>query len=170
MLQSNTRNYQQGDGDELRRRSLYTYWKRACPPPSLLAFDAPTREYCNVRRIATNTPLQALVLWNDPQFVEAARMLAARVLLELPGSGDAERLDRLFELATASPVPPAAAAAVLETLEAFRTRYGDDETSAAQLLSVGEIAPPSDLDTRELAAWSMIANAVLSCDSAIVKD
>ena len=170
MLQSNTRNDQQGDGDELRRRSLYTYWKRACPPPSLLAFDAPTREYCNVRRIATNTPLQALVLWNDPQFVEAARMLAARVLLELPGSGDADRLDRLFELATASPVPPAAAAAVLETLEAFRLRYGDDQTSAAQLLSVGEIDPPSDLDARELAAWSMIANAVLSSDSAIVKN
>ena len=170
MLQSNTRNYEQGDGEDLHRRSIYTYWKRACPPPSLLAFDAPTREYCNVRRIATNTPLQALVLWNDPQFVEAARMLAARVLRGLPDADDATRLDLLFLLATAGPVPEAAAPAVIRTLEAFRTRYAEDPDSADQLLMVGESPVPAGLESSELAAWSMIANAVLSSDSAIVKD
>lgn len=170
MLQSNTRNYEQGDGEDLHRRSIYTYWKRACPPPSLLAFDAPTREYCNVRRIATNTPLQALVLWNDPQFVEAARMLAARVLRGLPDADDATRLDLLFLLATAGPVPEAAAPAVIRTLEAFRTRYAEDPDSADQLLMVGESPVPAGLESPELAAWSMIANAVLSSDSAIVKD
>ena len=71
----NTRSYEQGKGDDLWRRSLYTYWKRASPPPSMLTLDAPTREFCTVRRFATNTPLQALVLWDDPQFVEAARKL-----------------------------------------------------------------------------------------------
>ena len=68
MPQSNTRNFARGNGSDLWRRSLYTYWKRAAPPPSMVAFDAPTREYCATRRISTNTPLQALVLWNDEQF------------------------------------------------------------------------------------------------------
>ena len=170
MLQSNTRNYERGYGDDLHRRSLYTYWKRACPPPSLLAFDAPTREYCNTRRLTTNTPLQALVLWNDPQFVEAARMLAARVLLGLPDADDRTRLDRMFRLATASPVPDAVAPVVLETLEGFRTRYAGDPEAANGLLAVGDIPVPEGVDPSELAAWSMIANAVLSSDSAIVKD
>ncbi len=78
MPQSNTRAYMQGKGQDLWRRSLYTYWKRAAPPPSMLALDAPTREFCTTRRLTTNTPLQALVLWNDPQFVEAARAARAR--------------------------------------------------------------------------------------------
>ena len=170
MVQSNTRNYERGYGDDLHRRSLYTYWKRACPPPSLLAFDAPTREYCNVRRLTTNTPLQALVLWNDPQFVEAARMLAARVLLGLPEGDDETRLDLMFRLATASPVPEAVGPLVLETLDAFRQRYAGDHEAAKQLLSVGDVTMPEEIDPSELAAWAMIANAVLSSDSAIVKD
>ena len=74
--------YEMGDGSELWRRSLYTYWKRALPPPSMMTFDAPTREFCITRRLTTNTPLQALVLWNDPQYVEASRVLAQRVLHE----------------------------------------------------------------------------------------
>ena len=170
MLQSNTRYYEQGDGDDLHRRSIYTYWKRASPPPSLLAFDAPTREYCNVRRIATNTPLQALVLWNDPQFVEAARMLAARVMLANPDADDATRLDHLFRLATASPMPAEVRPIVLQTLEGFRARYADDRDAAMELLQVGAIAVPENLDPAELAAWTMVANAVFSSDSAIVKD
>ena len=170
MVQSNTRNYEQGSGDDLHRRSIYTYWKRACPPPSLLALDAPTREYCNVRRLATNTPLQALVLWNDPQFVEAARMLAARVLTELPQAGDPDRLDRMFRVVTGHPVPDAIRPAAIETLAAFRDRYGTDRPAAESLLMVGEIPAPTGIDPAELAAWTMVANAVLSSDAAIVKD
>ena len=170
MLQSNTRYYEQGEGDDLHRRSIYTYWKRASPPPSLLAFDAPTREYCNVRRLATNTPLQALVLWNDPQFVEAARMLAARVIREDPDADDEARLDRLFRFATASSMPASVRTMVLETLAGFRARYAADPASAIELLQVGSVEMPADLDPAELAAWAMIANAVFSSDSAIVKD
>ena len=170
MVQSNTRNYQQGSGDDLHRRSLYTYWKRACPPPSLLAFDAPTREYCNVRRLPTNTPLQALVLWNDPQFVEAARMLAARVLADAEATDDPARIDLLFRLATSHPADESIRPAVAETLDAFRSRYAADPEAARSLLMVGQIEPPAEIDPAELAAWSMIASAVMSSDAAIVKD
>jgi hypothetical protein len=98
MVQSNTREYVVGQGSDLWRRSLYTYWKRACPPPTLLALDAPTREVCVVRRASTNTPLQALALWNDEQFVEAARGLAERTL---QGPGDEEeKLATLFRRCT----------------------------------------------------------------------
>ncbi len=170
MVQSNTRNYEQGYGDDLHRRSVYTYWKRACPPPSLLAFDAPTREYCNVRRLATNTPLQALVLWNDPQFVEASRMLAARVLTELPQAEDTARLDRMFRVVTGHPVPDSIRPAAVETLAAFRARYDADRAAAESLVMVGDVPTPTQIDPAELAAWTMIANAVMSSDAAIVKD
>ena len=168
MPQSNTRTFEQGTGEDLHRRSVYTYWKRASPPPSLLALDAPTREYCSVRRLSTNTPLQALVLWNDPQFVEASRMLAARVLGE--SAEDAERLDRLFRHATAEAPSDAMRQAALETLEAYRDRYREDPVAARELCGVGEIPSPKDVDVSELAAWTMVSNAVLASDAAIVRD
>ena len=168
MLQSNTRTFEQGMGDDLHRRSVYTYWKRACPPPSLLALDAPTREYCSVRRIATNTPLQALVLWNDPQFVEASRMLATRVLRD--AASDNDRMDLLFRHATSAPPSDGVLEAALEALTAYRLRYDEDPTSAASLCDVGLIPRPADLEATELASWTMVANAVLASDAAIVKD
>ena len=94
MPQSNTREFRRSDGEDLWRRSLYTYWKRAAPPPSMLTLDAPTREYCaGTRRVATNTPLQALVLWNDEQFVEAARKVAERTIRE--AGSDRARIELL---------------------------------------------------------------------------
>lgn len=168
MLQSNTRNFQQGYGDDLYRRSVYTYWKRASPPPSMLALDAPTREYCSTRRITTNTPLQALVLWNDPQFVEAARMLAARVITE--AEGDDARFDLLFRYATATPPSDTLLPLLRQTLADYRERYGADAESAAALIAVGETMAPAEIDPKELAAWTMLANAVLCSDAAIVKD
>src|SRR5262245_57322816 len=98
MPASNTRFCVRGSGDERWRRSLYTYWKRARPPPALQTVGAPTREFCTMRRTPTSTPLQALVLWNDEQFVEAARALATRALHE-PGD-DAARLARMHERCT----------------------------------------------------------------------
>jgi len=80
MKESDTQQYFQEHGDKLYRRSLYTFWKRSAPPPSMELFNASTREQCTVRRERTNTPLQALVVMNDPQFVEAARNLAQRAL------------------------------------------------------------------------------------------
>ena len=97
-IENSISTYEQGLGDDLYRRSLYTFWKRSSPPPSLATFDAPTRELCLVQRQNTSTPLQALVLWNDPQFVEAARILSERVILE--ANGLHERIEFAFRLLT----------------------------------------------------------------------
>ena len=168
MLQSNTRAYEQGSGDDLWRRSLYTYWKRAVPPPSLLTFDAPTREFCTTRRMSTNTPLQALVLWNDPQFVEAARAAAARVMGE-PGS-DGSRMRTLFVRATAHEPREGLLDRLLEDLALYRARFVNAPEDAMKLLAVGEHPAGRSLDPSELAAWTMIANAILASDPVIVKD
>ncbi|HVS17946.1 MAG TPA: PSD1 and planctomycete cytochrome C domain-containing protein [Planctomycetota bacterium] len=163
---SNTKLYEQGLGDDLWRRSLYTYWKRAAPPPAMLTFDAPTREYCTIRRTATNTPLQALVLWNDPQFVEAARVLAERVLQA--AGDDRARLTQLVRRCTGR-APDARQLALLEeTLEAFRARYRAAPQEAAALVEVGE-RPAAALDVVELAAWTLVASAVLDIDATVTQ-
>jgi hypothetical protein len=168
MPQSNTRLFERGAGDELWRRSLYTYWKRACPPPSLMAFDAPTREFCTIQRASTNTPLQALVLWNDEQFVEAARVLATRTLRE-EHADDAARLAALF-VRCATRLPDADEHRLLAgALEEFRARYHDSPDEAAGLLEVGESPVPEDLDPAELAAWTMLCNALLNLDAVITR-
>ncbi|MFM1823239.1 MAG: hypothetical protein RI967_1505 [Planctomycetota bacterium] len=170
MPASNTRIYRQGTGEELWRRSLYTYWKRAAPPPSMLTFDAPTREFCTPRRLATNTPLQALVLWNDPQFVEAARKSAERVLAD--ASDDDARLALLYRRATGDEPSRAAREAMAATLARHRARYTAAPDDARKLVMVGEspIDPALADDPAELAAWTLVANAVLSSDAVIVKD
>jgi len=166
MLQSNTRTYQRDTGEGLWRRSLYTYWKRACPPPSLLALDAPTRESCTLKRSETNTPLQALVLWNDEQFVEAARVLAQRELHETRAN-DEERLTAMYRRCTSRTPDSDELAALQHALNAFRERYANDEASAKLLIEVGEQMTATDLDARELAAWTMVANAILNLDATI---
>jgi hypothetical protein len=167
MPQSNTRVYVQGKGDELWRRSLYTYWKRACPPPSLMTLDAPTREFCQVRRPSTNTPLQSLVLWNDPQFVEAARALAQRTLAEkLP---EAEGLRAMFVRCTAR-LPEAGEESVLRAaLGDFRARFARAKADANKLLAVGE-APRAAGEPAELAAWTMLGNTLLNLDATVCRN
>lgn len=168
MPQSNTRIYMQGKGEELWRRSLYTYWKRAAPPPSMLALDAPTREFCTTKRLTTNTPLQALVLWNDPQFVEASRNVAVRTLHE-PGSDD-ERLHALYARCTGVHPPAELTPVLRESLAANRARYEAAPKDAQELLRVGQAPVPSDLAAPELAAWTLVANSILASDATIVKD
>ncbi|MCE2880936.1 MAG: PSD1 and planctomycete cytochrome C domain-containing protein [Planctomycetaceae bacterium] len=168
MLQSNTRIYEQGMGDDLWRRSMYTYWKRAAPPPSLLTFDAPTREFCTPRRLTTNTPLQALVLWNDPQFVEAARVAAERVLRA--EGNDATRMRELFRRATGEDPSESARTAMQAALDKSRARYKAAPEDAMKLVEIGEAPRAEGVDPAELAAWTMLANAVLSSDATIVKD
>jgi hypothetical protein len=168
MLQSNTRVYEQSQGDDIWRRSLYTYWKRAAPPPTMLTFDAPTREFCATRRLVTNTPLQSLALWNDPQFVEAARSAAERTMRA--AGDDRVRAELLFRRATGTKPSPAVLDKLVETLAANRARYVAAPEEAAKLLAVGMAPRPSDLDPAELAAWTLLANAVLSSDATIVKD
>ncbi len=123
---SNTVEFHQDHGEALYRRSLYTFWKRTSHPPNMAAFDAPNRESCTVRRERTNTPLQALVLMNDPHFVKASRQLAERVLMEenrLP-------LDRIFRLAVGRPASDGEEGIVAASLEAFRGAYTMDEAAA----------------------------------------
>ncbi len=166
MLQSNTRTFERGDGDDLWRRSIYTYWKRAAPPPSMVTFDAPTREFCAARRLPTNTPLQALVLWNDPQFVEAARGTAAAVLL----AGGDDPLVSLYRRCTGSPPTDSIAGTLQSAVDHWIERYRASPEDAAALIAVGDSEPPANIDPAELAAWTMLASAVLSSDAAIVKD
>jgi len=181
MLQSNTRTYERGEGDELWRRSLYTYWKRACSPPSLLTFDAPTREACVLRRARTNTPLQALVLWNDEQYVEAARLLAERTLGE--ERGDRERLAGMFRRCTSRWPSEQELDLLAAALADHRERYRSAPEDAAALVGVGErgrdgepmegavaeAAAEDGVQVAELAAWTLVANALLNLHATITQ-
>jgi hypothetical protein len=165
MPSSNTREYERGMGADLWRRSVYTYWKRAAPPPSMLTFDAPTREFCTIRRNATSTPLQALVLWNDEQFVEAARVLAQRTLSET--GDDRTRLARMFERC-ASRAPDAQELELLaQALDDFRERFAAAPDDARLLIEVGDAPTAMHLAPAELAAWTMLASTVLNLDATI---
>jgi hypothetical protein len=168
MVQSNTRTYVQGSGDDLWRRSLYTYWKRACPPPNLLTLDAPTREFCTIRRSTTNTPLQALVLWNDQQFVEAARAFAQRTAREV--AGDDRRLQAMFRACTGQPLAGASLADALATLRDLQRRYHAAPADADALLAVGAAPRASDVPAPELAALVVLASAFLGLDATLCID
>jgi hypothetical protein len=165
MLASNTRNFEQAQGADLYRRSVYTYWKRACPPPSMMIFDAPTRESCVVQRSSTNTPLQALALWNDEQFLEAARVLAQRTLQE--DFTDSERLQRMFLRCTGR-LPDGEEAALLSgALDNALIRYGQAPEAAAGWLRAGVAPRPMNMEASRLAAWTMLANAMLNLHSTL---
>jgi mono/diheme cytochrome c family protein len=160
--------YTQSHGPDLYRRTMYTYWKRTCPPPTLATFDAPDRETCTVRRARTNTPLQALVLWNDPTYVEASRELAERILTE-GGATSGERIVFAFRLAT-SRVPTIREAAVLgRILDHQLAHFRGDAAAATKLLSVGESPRNEKLDAAELAAWTMVASTILNLDEVVTK-
>ncbi len=165
---NNSQKYVPDRGEGQYRRSLYTYWKRQSPPPNMLIFDAPTRETCVVRRPRTNTPLQALTLLNDPQFVEAARGLADRMLAE-GGSDCDQRLSYGFRLATARR-PDAEELRILRSvLEAQRALYRADPAAAQALLGVGDYRPRAADDPVELAAWSAVASLLLNLDETLNK-
>lgn len=161
--------YVQDKGDALYRRGLYVFWKRSVPHPSMTAFDAPSREVCTVRRTRTNTPLQALVLMNDPTYVEAARAFAQRILLE-GGNTDADRVSYALEAAIAAPATEAQRGVLLGLLGEQRVLFRSDPDGAAALLRVGESARDESLDEVEHAAWTMVAGVVLNLDSTICKE
>jgi hypothetical protein len=165
---SNTVHFVQDKGDALYRRSLYTFWKRTSPPPSLTTFDAPSREECVVRRGRTNTPLQALILMNDEQYVEAARHLAERMMRE-GGKSTTDRISLGFRLAT-SRQPTQDEIRVFQKLySAQASAYARDGRAAAKLLSVGESQRDPKFDACELAAWTMVANVMLNLDETVTK-
>jgi hypothetical protein len=165
---SNTHLFARDHGEALYRRSLYTFWKRTAPSPQMQLFDAPTREYCIVRRSTTNTPLQVLALWNDEQFLEAARVLAQRTLGE--AADDDARLLLLFRRCTGRQPGEPELAVLRRALEGFAERYRADATAAEALLRQGEAPLPAGVAPAELAAWTMVASAVLSLDETLVCD
>ncbi len=154
-------------GDGLYRRSMYTFWKRTCPPPGMSASDAPDLETGVVRRSRTNTPLQALVLLNDPTYVEAARKLAERTLLA--SADDEARLAGLFELATCRRPDADETKLLLQMKAAARQKFAADPEAAKRLLAVGHAPRSETLAAEELAAWTTIASLVLNLDETISK-
>jgi hypothetical protein len=160
--------YTQSSSSDLYRRSMYTVWKRTVPPPSLTLFDAPDREKCTARRAVTNTPLQALVLLNDPTYVEASRALAVRAL-HSGSKSDRARIDLAFKLATARTPNAQEKAVLLSSLREFRSAYRQDQANASKLLSVGETKADSTLRPGELAAWMTVASMILNLDETITK-
>ena len=166
---SDTAKYTQDHGEALYRRSLYTFWKRTAPPPSMTTLDAPTREQCWARRERTDTPLQALLMMNDPQYFEAARQLGYRMWHE-GGANDASRLAYGFELATARPPAPRESAVLMEALAAQRAHYCADADAARKLIAVGEWPVPTDLPPAELAAYSVVGNLLLNLDEVVTKN
>jgi hypothetical protein len=158
----------QDHGEKLYRRSLYTYWKRTSPPPSMLAFDAPTREVCTVTREVTNTPLQALVLLNDPQFVEASRAFAERILREAPDDPEAG-VAFAFEAATGRLPGPDEAAILLRRYEEELAAYRADPDAALAYLGVGESQRDASLDPAQHAAWATVAALVLNLSETITR-
>jgi hypothetical protein len=166
---SNTAKYSQDHGDALYRRSLYLFWKRTAPPPSMTTFDAPSREQCRARRERTNTPLQALVTMNDPQYFEAARQLGYRMLHEA-GADDAERLRYGFRLVTARPPTATESAILSETLAAERNQYKANTEAAQKAISAGESPVPADVSPNDLAAYTMVANLLLNLDEVVTKN
>ena len=161
--------YKQGTGSDLYRRSMYTVWKRTVPPPALTTFDAPDREKCTARRLTTNTPLQALVLLNDPTYVEASRALAERMMKE-GGKSPADRVNFAFRLATDRLPSEGERAVLVETFKEERADFRRQAADATKLLAVGESKFDSRLNKRELAAWTTVASMILNLDETITKE
>ncbi len=161
--------YTQSHGADLYRRTMYTYWKRTSPPPTLVTFDAPDRETCTVRRARTNTPLQALVLMNDPTYIEASRKLAERIMTEAP-AGARARVAWAFRQVLGRQ-PTARQSQILAQLFAEQlAKYQSDRAAAEQLLAVGEAPRNSKLDAAELAAWSIASSVLLNLDETVTKE
>ena len=166
---NNSQKYVLDKGESTHRRSLYTHWKRQSPPPNMMLFDAPTREYCVVRRPRTNTPLQALALMNDLQFVETSRAFAARILRE-GGGTDRERLAYAFLLATSRKPDGDEIKVLQETLTVQLAEFQKDSAAAEKLLGATAIQGGEGLDRAALAAWTTVASMVLNLDETVTKN
>ncbi|MGB0579903.1 MAG: DUF1553 domain-containing protein, partial [Limisphaerales bacterium] len=165
---SNTRDFKMDSGEALYRRSLYTFWKRTSPPPNMAAFDAPTREQCTVRRERTNTPLQALVMMNDPQYFEAARGLAQRTMRV---TGDDElRAAWMFNQTLVRPPSEADLRDMLASVRDFRKLFKEDAKTVGEVLKAGWTPPDASLNQTDLTAWTMTASTLMNRDDFINKN
>lgn len=162
------REWQNDKGEGLYRRGLYTWWQRTFPHPSLIAFDAPSREECVVDRPKSNTPLQALVLLNDPTYVEAARSLAERTVASSPENG--ARLEFLFRQALQRSPRDAEVKTLLALYEKHLAEFSGDAKSAGELLTVGDKKSAENLPPAELAAWTSVARVVLNLHESVTRN
>lgn len=162
--------YEPDSGPNARRRSLYTFWKRAAHHPMMATFDAPNREVCTFSRGVTNTPLQALVLLHDPQFVASARGLAQRIAMDLPpGASDDQRIEFAFVAAAGRLPKPAEARALADLLASERQAFAGDPGEAEALLAIGELPVPETMEPNDLAAWMMVSRALLNLSEVVSK-
>ncbi|HJM62949.1 MAG: DUF1553 domain-containing protein [Roseibacillus sp.] len=166
---SNTARFVQDHEDKLYRRSLYTFWKRTAAPPSLEVFNAPSRESCTVQRDRTNTPLQALTLMNDPQFIEAARHLATNAI-NACGNDHRARLNHITSRVLARTFDDEEHTLIEQSLQKFRTCFQKDPPAATDLVSIGETKADPAIPAPELATWIMIASQILNFDETITKN
>jgi hypothetical protein len=166
---SSAASYVAGNGEDLHRRSLYTYWKRSVPNPAMLIFDVPFRETCAVRRSRTNTPLQSLNLLNDPTYVEAARFLAERMVRD-GGESAMSRITHGFRLLLAR-APRADELGILTAAyERAAREFSNDPAGAAELLAVGAVPADSKLDRTQLAALTTVASILMNLDETVTKE
>ena len=166
-LQFPDRDYVNSDSDAQWRRGVYTHWQRTFLHPMLANFDAPARDECAAQRSLSNTPQQALTLLNDPTFVEAARLFAARIVAT-GGKNDAARLRSAFQTALARPPQPAELKSLTAFLGAQRQTYGAAPAEAEKLLRIG-LAAPTIGDVAELAAWTQVARVLLNSQEVITR-
>ena len=155
--------------DKVHRRTLYTFIKRTSPPPQMSTFDGPSREACTVRRERTNTPLQALLLLNDPQYFEAARALGQRILRD-GGPTVEDKAKAMFQICTARLPNDTELSELVQLYEDNVRIYQEDPEAAGQLLAVGESDPDDSLDPVQSAAWTVIANTLLNLDEVLTKN
>ena len=167
-LQFPDRDYQADSDDRLYRRGVYTHWQRTFLHPMLANFDAPSREECVAARNVSNTPQQALTLLNDPTFVEAARVFAAKLLSSKRESDDA-RLDLAYEDALARPIRPEEQKSLERFLELQREHYRANSDEAQKLVRVGRAPESKDVAETELAAWTQVCRVVLNLHETITR-
>jgi Protein of unknown function (DUF1553)/Protein of unknown function (DUF1549)/Planctomycete cytochrome C len=163
------REWENDKGESQYRRGLYTYWQRTFLHPSLAAFDAPSREECTVERARSNTPQQALVLLNDPTYVEAARALAGGVLAD-GGKTTAERFEFAFRRVLVRSPRPEELKVLTALLEKHEAEFAADKAAAEKLLAVGDLKSPANLDPAELAAWTSVCRVLLNLHETITRN
>jgi hypothetical protein len=163
------REWENDRGEDQYRRGLYTYWQRTFLHPSLAAFDASSREECTADRPRSNTPQQALVLLNDPTYVEAARALAGRIL-QHGGDNASQRLQFAFAQVLQRPPRPEETTVLAGLLEKHQREFAADKSSAEKLLTVGDLKSPADLDPAELAAWTSVCRVLLNLHETITRN
>ncbi|MDA1230711.1 MAG: DUF1553 domain-containing protein, partial [Planctomycetota bacterium] len=163
------REWQNDTGEKLYRRGLYTHWQRQYLHPSLLAFDAPSREECTADRARSNTPLQSLVLLNDPSYVEAARAFA-ELIVRQGGAATTDRLSLAFRRAVSRPPTPDELSVLEQLLNSHLSEYEANPAAAAEVLSVGAKPATDDIPKPELAAWTSVARTILNLHEVITRN